>query len=86
MNMNYTSPNYATDSYVFNTTNLQNVKKKIVEQWLEYKLTAKYLDTFHIHMIMINGELSIVFASAGEEIFFKNQVKLHRVEYFHPAA
>jgi hypothetical protein len=37
-------------------------------------------------MIMINGELSIVFASAGEEIFFKNQVKLHRVEYFHPAA
>jgi len=37
-------------------------------------------------MIMIKGELSIAFASAGEEIIFKNQVKLHRMQYFHPDA
>lgn len=79
MNMNYTSPNYATDSYVFNTTNLQNVKKKNLRKMVRNKLTAKYLDTLHIYMITIKDELSIVFASVGKEIFFKIQVKLQTV-------
>jgi len=29
MNMDYTSPDNATDSYVFNPTNLQEKKKKL---------------------------------------------------------